>query len=78
MMKHAIFVCALMALPTFAFAQGVKDPSSPRSVIIVNPPQQSRPTATPNIPTRIPSPSLGVRRAHPYHNGARTSGSRRR
>ena len=55
-----------------AFAQGVKDPSSPNTGVVypVNPPSQpSRPTATRNIPPASAAPPLGVRRA--YRSGGR-------
>jgi hypothetical protein len=51
---------------SLALAQGVKESSTPRSVIIVTPPEQpSRPTAVPNIPPQA-TPPLSVRRAYPY------------
>ncbi len=78
-MKGVLLFAAVLIVPCAAAAQGVRDPSTPNanSVIVVNPPQQpARPTATPNVPTYIPSPPLGVRRALPARTGARGSGSR--
>jgi hypothetical protein len=73
------FYFVLIVLPATASAQGIKDPSTPRSTITVNPSEQPvRPTATPNVPSRVTAPPLGVRRVYPYRNGARTSGSYRR
>jgi hypothetical protein len=76
-MKGVLLFAAALIVPCAAMAQGVRDPSTPNSnqVFTVNPPQQpSRPTATPNVPTQIPSPPLGVRRAHPSRSGVRGSG----
>jgi hypothetical protein len=74
-----LFLCVvLLCLPVAASAQGIKDPSTPHSVVIVNPPQPSRPTATPNVPTQVPAPPLGVRRTHPFRNDAHGSGSSHR
>ena len=78
-MKGVLLLVAVLIVPCAAAAQGVRDPSTPNTnqVFTVNPPQQpARPTATPNVPTQIPSPPLGVRRAHPYRSNARGSGSR--
>lgn len=60
-----------------AYAQGVKDPSTPNAgaVYRVNPPSQpSRPTATRNRPPTYSGPPLGVRPAYRrgYRAGART------
>ncbi len=74
-MKRLLLIAAVVALPGGALAQGVNEPSTgSRTYIIVNPPQQpAPPNATPNIPTRVPVPPLGVRRAHPYHPGTHGS-----
>ena len=75
-LPKALLLCVgVLGWPAALSAQGIKDPSTPNSVIIVNPQQPSRPTATPNVPTQIQAPPLGVRRAHPYRNGARRGGS---
>ncbi len=69
-MKHLFWGLAFALFCHPVLAQGVKDPSTPNSVIIVNPPQQpSRPTAVPNIPpSQAGVPPLGVRRAYRYRN----------
>ena len=77
-MKLSLCCAVLIALPGIACAQGIKDPSTPHSVVIVNPQQPSGSTATPNVPTQIQGPPLGVRRTHTYRNGAHGSGSSRR
>jgi hypothetical protein len=78
-MKGVLLFVVVLVIPCTAVAQGVRDPSTPNTnqVFSVNPPQQpARPTATPNVPTQIPSPPLGVRRALPYRSGVRGSGTR--
>jgi hypothetical protein len=77
-MKGVLLFAAVLLVPCAAAAQGVRDPSTPNAnqVFTVNPPQPARPTATPNIPTQIPSPPLGVRRAIPARSSGRGSGSR--
>jgi hypothetical protein len=77
-MKGVFLFAAVLIVPCAAAAQGVRDLATPSTnqVFTVNPAQPSRPTATPNVPTQIPSPPLGVRRAHPSRSDARGSGSR--
>jgi hypothetical protein len=71
-MKYLFLIAVAASLATPGRAQGVNDPSTPRSVIIVNPPQQpSRPTAVPNIPPRSTALPLGVRRSYRYYGGGR-------
>ena len=72
--RLTVLIMFLCATPS-AFAQGVKDPSSPNAGVInsSNPPTQpSRPTATRNIPPASVGSSLGVRRA--YRTGNRVRG----
>ena len=76
MKKHLLIVMICVA-GSPAFAQGVKDPSTPNAGIAnpINPPSQpSRPTATRNIPPAYSGPPLGVRPAYRrgYRPGART------
>ena len=71
MPRLMMFLLALFS-SQYAFAQGVKDPSSPNTGIVypVNPPSQpSRPTATRNMPPASAAPPLGVRRV--YRSGGR-------
>ena len=76
MIKY-ILVLMLGVAGTPAFAQGVKDPSTPNAGTVspANPPSQpSRPTATRNIPPAYTGPPLGVRPAYRrgYRPGSRT------
>lgn len=80
-MRLMIATLALaLSVPALAPAQGVNDPSTPNSrVIVVNPPVQPlRPTATTNIPPRSVAPSLGVNPIYPggFRSGARTRSRR--
>ncbi|MHB0770145.1 hypothetical protein [Bradyrhizobium sp. 5.13L] len=80
-MKRLVLITLALLVPACAWAQGVNDPSTPnRNVIIVNPSQPARSTATPNIPSRIEPPvTTGGGRARPYYgNRTRGSGSSRR
>jgi hypothetical protein len=78
-MKQITLIAFAIIMPTAVMAQGVNDPSTPnRGVIVVNPPQPSRSTATPNIPSTIQAPVTRGGRAQPYHGRrTRTSGSSR-
>ncbi|MBB4396226.1 hypothetical protein GGD62_005350 [Bradyrhizobium sp. ERR14] len=79
-MKRPVLIAIALLLPAAAWAQGVNDPSTPnRNVTIVNPSQPARPSATPNIPSRIEPPVTRGGYARPYHgNRTRGSGSSRR
>jgi hypothetical protein len=71
-MRTIIYGFAVVLVASPALAQGVRDPSTPNSnmVVPVSPPSQpSRPTATRNIPPQSAAPPLGVRPA--YRSGVR-------
>jgi hypothetical protein len=69
-MKRLALVAALaiaLSESTVAWAQGVNQPSTPNNTfVIVNPPLQAPPNATPNVPSQVLVPPLGGSRARSY------------
>lgn len=74
-MKRFVLIAIAIVSPAGAWAQGVRDLSTPNNnVIIVNPAQPAPANATPNIPSQIQPPLTRGGRAQPYY-GSRTRGS---